>query len=177
MTHLTEAAPRSCRCRPLSHQHVRMHWFDRPSECRRRCQVAAAAPDTTFGVEIGGEEKTKRRPLPREDARARAMHAITMRHHVARAPPRGSSSENERGSSPGFGAASLAFPVIANQWLCERSVLRTRYSGGAAPVFHRLPCPALLINCLPRRMRDRGQASARSSAKQARLPMRRRVLP
>ena len=56
-------------------------------------------------------------------------------------------------------AASLAFPVIADQWRSERSALTARYSGGAAPAFHRLPYPVLTFNCLSRRVRNTAKLS------------------
>jgi hypothetical protein len=44
-----------------------------------------------------------------------------------------------RGSSPGSGITGLAFPTF-RQWLSSPGE-NSRYSGGAAPAFHRFPWP------------------------------------
>ena len=50
-------------------------------------------------------------------------------------------------------AALLAFPIPQNQWHVSRRV-DARYSGGAAPDSHRLPCPVLFLQLSVRTVRN-----------------------
>ena len=72
------------------------------------------------------------------------MSACGRRMRATGSSPEETKSWRERRSSPGSGLNSLAFPTEVSG--CESDVA-ARYSGGAAPAFHRFPCPALASNC------------------------------
>ncbi len=104
------AARRNHRCRQR-YDCYRPHWcrptgyspHGCPRVSSRACRRAAAGP-RVCGAPIVGED-TKMGVLSHEKAPEHACTSMMKkRRHVARAPPRGSSSENERGSSPGSGS-------------------------------------------------------------------------